>query len=170
MPDTFVKIATVTVGSGGASSISFSSIPQTYTDLCLRLSLKTTNSDVDTKLEFNGVTTGYNRTTLIGNCVNFTGGGYAADAWIGPISMNLVLTANTFGSIDIYIPNYTSTTSKSYSTDGVSEANSDYAYLWCNAQLSTITSPISSFSITGLSTALSLAQYSTATLYGISKS
>ena len=33
MATTFFKIASATVGSGGASSIDFTSIPQTYTDL-----------------------------------------------------------------------------------------------------------------------------------------
>jgi len=35
MANTLKKIQTVTVGSGGAASIEFTSIPQTYTDLKL---------------------------------------------------------------------------------------------------------------------------------------
>ena len=31
-------IQTITVGAGGASTIEFTSIPQTYTDLCIKLS------------------------------------------------------------------------------------------------------------------------------------
>jgi len=37
-PNSYASIATVTVGSGGASSITFSSIPSTYTHLQLRAS------------------------------------------------------------------------------------------------------------------------------------
>ena len=44
MPDTFSKITTVTVGSGGAANITFSSIPQVYTDLCIKISARTTNA------------------------------------------------------------------------------------------------------------------------------
>ena len=38
---TMVKLQTVTVGSGGASSIDFTNIPQTYTDLKIVLSART---------------------------------------------------------------------------------------------------------------------------------
>ena len=37
MANTYVAIATVTVGSGGAASIDFTSIPATYTDLVVKL-------------------------------------------------------------------------------------------------------------------------------------
>jgi hypothetical protein len=36
MANTYEAIATVEVGSGGASTIDFTSIPSTYTDLVLR--------------------------------------------------------------------------------------------------------------------------------------
>ena len=35
---TFTKIETITVGSGGAASVTFSSIPQTFTDLVMKIS------------------------------------------------------------------------------------------------------------------------------------
>ena len=38
MATTYKAISTVTVGSGGAASITFSSIPATYTDLVLKIS------------------------------------------------------------------------------------------------------------------------------------
>ena len=40
MAVTFTQIASVTVGSGGAASIDFTSIPSTYTDLCIKTSIK----------------------------------------------------------------------------------------------------------------------------------
>ena len=36
--NSYESIATVTVGSGGAADVTFSSIPATYTDLLLKLS------------------------------------------------------------------------------------------------------------------------------------
>jgi len=39
-----VAIQTVTVGSGGAANIEFTSIPQTYTDLVVVLSLRNNRS------------------------------------------------------------------------------------------------------------------------------
>ena len=52
--NTLVKIQTVTVGSGGASSIDFTSIPQTYTDLCLVYSARLTTTDTNWRLKING--------------------------------------------------------------------------------------------------------------------
>ena len=40
MPNTFTLIASSTVGAGGASSIDFTSIPSTYTDLVIKASLR----------------------------------------------------------------------------------------------------------------------------------
>jgi hypothetical protein len=54
------SIATTTVGSGGASSITFSSIPSTYTHLQIRALSKvdtTTNSDAYSFIQFNSDTT-----------------------------------------------------------------------------------------------------------------
>ncbi len=42
MASTMVALQTVTVGAGGSASISFSSIPQTYTDLKLVISPRNT--------------------------------------------------------------------------------------------------------------------------------
>jgi len=68
----FSSIATQTVGSGGASSITFSSIPNTYTHLQLRISAKNANTGVGNDIllaQFNGDTTYTNYRThwTIGN-------------------------------------------------------------------------------------------------------
>jgi hypothetical protein len=49
---TMVKIDTVTVGSGGAASIEFTNIPQTYTDLQIVLSARSATSDVFSQITF----------------------------------------------------------------------------------------------------------------------
>lgn len=46
----FESIATATVGSGGSSTITFSSIPQTYTHLQLRIIARNTVADYETKI------------------------------------------------------------------------------------------------------------------------
>ena len=40
MATTFTKIASVSVGSGGAATMSFTSIPSTYTDIVVKLSAR----------------------------------------------------------------------------------------------------------------------------------
>ena len=169
MATTYVQIgSTVTVGAGGAASIDFSSIPSTYTDLKIVASLRTvlTGQVVQSLLiQFNGSTTGYSYRLLQGsgstaasynNTTRYFGDAPAADA-----------TANTFGNLEIYIPNYAGSANKSYSADSVTENNSTSALANLDAGLWSNTAAITSIS---LSAANNFVQYSTASLYGISKS
>lgn len=65
MPSTYEPIATQTLGSA-ASSVTFSSIPSTYTDLVLVYSVKV-SAAADLSIYFNGVTgTSYSTTYLSG--------------------------------------------------------------------------------------------------------
>ena len=43
--ETMTKIAIVTVGAGGVASATFNNIPQSYTDLVILLSVRTTASE-----------------------------------------------------------------------------------------------------------------------------
>jgi hypothetical protein len=168
MADTFVKIATVTVGAGGSTTISFSSIPQSYTDLVIKLSLRSSTTNTDPKMEFNGVTTGYSRRSLYGTGT-IAASASASDAWIGTIT-GTNETANTFSNSEIYIPNYTSANNKSYSIDSVQETNATPVNQVLNANLWSNTAAITSFILSGLSSTLTFVEYSKVTLYGIKKS
>jgi len=76
-------------------------------------------------------------------------------------------TASTFGNAEIYLPNYAGNTNKSASIDMVSEQNATSTYMGLVAPLWSNTAAITSITLTGASG--NLAQYSTATLYGIKK-
>lgn len=172
MPDTFTKIATVTVGSGGASSIDFSSIPATYTDLCLKLSLRgSANTGVADQIfaTFNGSTSGYSGKWLEGSgtAAASNGGSSLTKAYLLNTSYNNA-TASTFGSTDWYIPNYAGSTNKSFSVDTVAETNATTQYMDLVAGLWANSAAINQITITPASS--TWAQYSTATLYGIKKS
>jgi hypothetical protein len=168
----YIPITTVTVGSGGVASIDFTAIPQNYTDLILKLSLRDTTAanGKDIKIEFNGVTTNYSYRRVYGD----SAAAYSDTASTGQsLTINSAnATANTFANCEIYISNYTSANNKSWSADTVSEnnasaANSAYANLY--AGLWSNTSPITSISIKPVSGTPTFTQYSTATLYGIRK-
>ena len=68
MATTFKKIASVTVGSGGSSTIDFTAIPSTYTDLIMIVSGKASSVSQSLRATFNGDTaSNYSTTFLSGN-------------------------------------------------------------------------------------------------------
>ena len=170
MANTYVAIATVTVGSGGAANIEFTSIPQTYTDLVILLSSRTdqaANND-DRSMRFNGSSSGYSNRTVYGTGSSaLSGAPYSDRAYIGSINAG-TSTSNTFSNTQIYIPNYTSSNYKSVSSETVQENNATQAFAVCIASLWSNTSAITSI-ILSYGTG-NWVQYSTATLYGIKNS
>lgn len=50
MMATYIKIGSVEVGAGGASSIDFSSIPATYTDLVLKMSARVSTGGANNEI------------------------------------------------------------------------------------------------------------------------
>jgi hypothetical protein len=168
MANTYEAIATVTVGSGGAASIDFSSIPQTYTDLQVVFSLRGTTSQIYilTDIYFNGSTSGFSSRGMEGtgsSAVSYTNSSIYTNAGNGATS-----TSSTFSSHSVYIPNYTAAANKSVSVDGVLENNASTAYVSMQAGIWSNTSAITSIQI--IPRADSYVQHSTAYLYGIVKS
>ena len=160
------KIATVEVGSAGASTIDFTSIPQGYTDLKLVGTTRSSNANNygDVYFTFNGVTTNRSARYLEGSG-SAAASGTQTTMGAGSGQGNSA-TANTFGSWELYIPNYTSNNFKSSLADGVGENNATQAYATLVANLWSSTAAINQITIVPLSTFV-FQQYSTATLYGI---
>jgi hypothetical protein len=106
------SIATVTVGSGGAATITFSSIPATYTHLQIRGISKTDRADDNdnVKMQFNGDTaSNYSHHVLLG-----TGSGVVAAANANASSILTIAgaaanVASVFGSGVIDILDYKDT-------------------------------------------------------------
>jgi len=170
MANTFEAIATVTVGSGGAANIEFTSIPQTYTDLLVKASVRDARTgDIFSNLliRFNGSSSNLSARRLFGNGTSAASS--APSSSIVTVLNGPLSTSNTFSSGEFYIPNYTSANNKSVSTDIVTENNATESYQELNAGLWSDSSAITS--ITLLSNySVNLVQYSTATLYGIKNS
>jgi hypothetical protein len=161
---TYKLISSVIVGAGGASSMDFTSIPQTFTDLEILVSGRTTGTGNGINITFNSNTTGYTNIAIQGNGGSVNSyGTYNRNAGMFGYSGD---TANSFGSTKIYIPNYAGSTNKSYSADAVSESNNTTAYMNLVAGIWSNTSAITSISLVPMDG--TLVQYSTAYLYGIS--
>ena len=171
MPTTFTLISSTTVGAGGASSIDFTSIPSTYTDLVLKICPRATGASGswNYKITFNGASSGYSGKILYGSgsaAASFNGQSTYFD---GIYMSGSTATASTFGSVEMYIPNYAGSNNKSVSTDSAAETNATAAYMSFQAGLYSSSSAISSIKIEAEPTS-NLAQYSTAYLYGIKNS
>jgi hypothetical protein len=165
---TYTKIASNTVGAGGVASVTFSSIPNIYTDLLLKISARSTRADISDimYIRFNGDTGGnYNGKQIYadGAGVNSSGG---ADTAITFYANGDSSTANIFGSAEIVIPNYLSSNFKSVSVDEVTENNGTYVAFILRAGIWSSTAAITSLSVT--SNIGIFKQHSTFTLYGIS--
>lgn len=168
MPNTFTLIASSTVGAGGATSVTFSSIPSTYTDLCVKFSARDNSSYVanNIALSFNGSTASFSVRNLYGNGSSALSGTASNQAGLAAAAN---ATASTFSNSEFYIPNYAGSTNKSYSGDTVSENNATEAYDWFNAGLWSNTAAITSITITAGSSA-TFQNYSNFYLYGIKNS
>ena len=167
MATTFTKIASVSVGSGGSASISFSSIPSTYTDLCVKLSAR---SDRATEVDDQIIIKPNNSTSsLTYRFVRGNGSAASSDVTNRTYVPASGSTASTFGNAEIYIPNYAGSTNKSFYCDSVQETNASGAFMSMQAILWSDTTAISSLVIAPVS-GTNFVQYSTATLYGIKSS
>jgi hypothetical protein len=166
MANTYIAIATTTVGSGGAANIEFTSIPQTYTDLLLKVSARADALQTTLIAEFNSSSSSYTTRYLYGDGSGAFSGN-ASLPYFGGVNPS-TYTANTFGSTEIYIPNYAGSTNKSLSSDSVIENNATAATAAMWAGLWSNTAAITSIKLT-IAGSANFVQYSTATLYGIKK-
>lgn len=168
MPNTFELISSSTVGSGGAASVTFSSIPATYTDLCIYVSGRRVNASIsdDFNISVNGGT-GYDDIELYnsnGSPLSYGVRSSGSNMFMGHVPA-ASSTSNTFGNHMIYIPNYTSTGVKSLSSDGTTENNGTQIYQTLIAGKITNGAAISSITISAAGS--SFVQYSSFYLYGV---
>jgi hypothetical protein len=168
MANTMTLIASSTVASS-QNSITFSSIPATYTDLCLLYSARVDNSgnvQYDVGWTFNGSSYTYSskRIQAVGSSASS-----ASESTITSRVDSTGATASTFGNGQLYIPNYAGSNNKSLSIDEVAENNGTNAWLSMYAGLISTTSAISSITGTVITSNNFLAN-STFYLYGIKNS
>jgi hypothetical protein len=153
--------------TSAASSITFSSIPQTFTDLYLKISARTNRASTQDDfilLKPNNSTSNLTNRRLYGQ--GSTVFSFSGTVIYGGAASTTSQTANTFGSCAVYIPNYTSTANKSFSTDFVNENNATSAVAGIAAGLWSDSSAITSL-VLAPETGTQFEIGTSMTLYGI---
>lgn len=161
MPATYEPIQTYTLGSA-ASSITFSSIPATYTDLRLVLNNIHSSTSGNLTISFNGVPSGtsHSWTYIEGNGTAANSARVSNEPSISASRVNTVTVGNTFlYNFDIF--SYAGSTNKTCLITSSQDRNgsgvaSNFVGLWRN------TAAITSIVLTS-----AMAIGTTATLYGI---
>lgn len=136
MANTYQLIESKTLSSAVAT-VTFTSIPGTYTDLQLLISSKSTENGQSTNywIQFNS-DTGANYT----NKRLYSGGSSAASdngntsingISAGFIPGNISSTTSTFSNCSVYIPNYAGNKNKTVSCDSIADSN-DSTGLYAN--------------------------------------
>jgi hypothetical protein len=170
--NTYQLIASNTL-STTAASVTFSSIPGTYTDLVLKMSVRTSNTGVtynNLLVTFNGASSGYSRTRVYGDGATAASSRSSNQAYFiwtfGSDSADA--TSNTFANNELYIPSYTASQNKPTSLSLAHENNTTTAYITAQADLWSNTAAITSITLDGNSS--NFVSGSSFFLYGIKNS
>jgi len=159
---TEVAIATTTLSSA-TSSITFSSIPSTYTDLRVVLTIKSVSNADNLQIRFNSDSaTNYSQTLLTGNGTAASSTRYTSQSVIWDAT-SLSTTQPSFITLDIF--SYAGSTYKT----ALMSSNEDYngsGFVKASVQLWRSTSAINTILMQMPST-FTFAAGTTATLYGI---
>jgi hypothetical protein len=166
----YESIATVTVGSGGASQIEFTSIPTDYTHLQIRGIGRSNQSTTDQELAitFNGVTSGYGRHYLAGDGSSaFTNSrGYTDSAYYLPSITGASAGSNNFGMMIMDILDYKNTNKFKTIRSFAGYDNNGSGYIFFNSTYFGSTNAISSMIIKPFG-GFNFVQYTQFALYGI---
>ena len=170
MPSTYTLISSNVLASS-AASVTFSAIPSTYTDLVLRWSPRVSSANPINgyTLRLNSDSSAIYSSRYVANANGAVDVNYDnASTEIGNVLVNGgTSTANTFSSVEMYIPNYTSTSSKPISYFEAVENNSASSNnLQVKAVLYRNTSAITTINISGATFVSGSSFY----LYGIKNS
>jgi hypothetical protein len=154
MNETMVKIASFTVPSGGQASVTFTNIPQNFTDLKLYVSARTgrtTDYLDDMDIQFNNDSSASYSTVTVQNnqgstqSLRNTG---QTSAIRNTVNSN-TSTSGNMSCTEILITNYTSSIAKLIQTDTTANDNNGHVYAGLASSVYTGTSPITQIKITG---------------------
>jgi hypothetical protein len=156
-----------------AASVTFSSIPQTYTDLVVKISARTNYSSNLDELKTvinNDTSIAYSDTYLFSSGSGAVSGTDSGTGNFASTYLNGSTTAtNIFSTTEIYIPMYTTTQTKQMSFFSAPEDNATSIRLFINASLYRGTSAITNITFSSNQSANFVAG-SSFYLYGIKNS
>lgn len=167
MPNTFKLIESKTLTSN-QSAIEFTSIPQTYTDLCVVISARSTRSQpADVVIRFNNSSS---------NLINarfavFTGSSVFTDGSEHTNFSSAFASANTFSNAIYYVYNYTTSKYKTWTVDNAAANDGTLGVFSYGCGTWENTAAVTSIKITDIADGgvNNLITNSTAYLYGILK-
>lgn len=167
MTVTYKQLYTYTA-TGNVATLTFSNIPQTYTDLIIKISARGDAAGNEIRIGYNGSTSNTTNSNLYGSGTTAgqfqTGYSYAGD------TNGTGSGTNAFGSIEIYLPNYASaTTYKNYLSNASMEGNVASQQQTLNTQVWAVNDALTSLTIY-TNSPYNFVQYSTFYLYGIKNS
>jgi hypothetical protein len=167
MPSTYTLISSNILGSNTAT-VTFSAIPSTYTDIVFRWSARSSNANVDdggyiSLNESIYSTTNYSQTILQWYGATPSSYGQASSFYFVLPGNNA--TSNSFGSSEMYLPNYAGSTNKIGSLITNTESNATDLYQHTSALLKRNTAAITSVSF--LMTSGNFLSGSSFYLYGV---
>jgi hypothetical protein len=156
-------IASSTVGSGGASSIVFSSIPATYTDLFVILSARFSSLG-NARLNLNSSGSAFSSRAMYSFATNAPLS-YTDTVGLGRATSNSGDQTNNFGAMQLHLPNYRSSVSKPFSSDAFA-ANYNGGYIVLTGGVWADNSAITSLTLLPPAST-TLLENTTAYLYGV---
>ena len=174
MANTYTLISSTTLGST-SQSVTFSSIPSTYTDLAIKMSIRSDRANTwfiptirfnnDSGSNYSWQYIRYDAGSLGGNrSVNQSYG------WVG-VGTGSTSATNFFGISDVYISNYSSSLNKSFTAYGVTANTNSTTHTYTNTGLWRNTSAVSTIVLdASLESGGNFVSGSSFYLYGISKS
>lgn len=147
-------IASTVLGSN-AASVTFSSLPQTFDDLVILSSARSQRTPASSAqlgillVQPNGLTTGLSQRYMAGSgSSTFSSTDTTWGISITPDDTSN-WTASTFASVEIYIPNYAGSASKTMAATTCLENNATASYIYAIAGLRSSTDAITSLVISG---------------------
>ena len=165
---TMTLVETITVGSGGVSSMEFTGIDGGAKDLLLKISGRIDNTNGFGFTVNSNTGSIYSRVNLAGSGSSVFSQSFSNTAIAngGYVTKNDD-TADTFASNEIYISNYASSSNKSVSIDSVTENNGTTARQMIQAVSIATTAAITSIQLIP-NASQTWVEYSSASLYAIS--